>query len=342
MKHYITLLVASLALAACTQAPVDPTPPAVRVAQVPAQWREVDRQIIAYGTAMPSAGGAYTVSRAVDGQVVAVTVVPGERVTRGQALLVFELSAAAKGALDQAAAARTAASREQGRVNRLLADQLASQDQKAQADKAVQDAAAAVRTASADAGGGVRQQIVAPFDGIVATVPASPGLRVSAGTALVTLARQDALIVQAGVEPAERGRIEVGQAVELAALDGSGHLRGTVTHAGQAINDVTRLVDVDVSASGPLLKGQAYQATVLAGRVAGWQVPAEAVQEDADGPYLFQTKGNHAIRVSVSRAAVLPEGRVLVTGALDGKRPVVTAGAYQLSDGATVRTEEAR
>lgn len=332
----------SIALAGCGAPSPDRRRPSVAVETSLATWSRMDRKTQAYGTAIASPGGAYTVSEALEGQVQSVSVAAGDAVKTGQAIAVFQLSQSARGALSQAEAAVAAARNEKARVDRLLADQLASRDQQSQAAKALADALAAYQAASAGTGGQGEQIIRAPFDGVVTTIAASPGLKTAPGATLLTLSRSDALVVQCGVEPRDAARVAVGQGVELMALSGGPSMQGVVTRTSGVINAATRLVDIEVSTSAPLMKGQDYRAVISAGAVAGWRVPSASVQEDEQGAYLFQVRGRTAVRVPVQRLLPRAADQVLVAGALQADQPVVGEGAYQLSEGALVRATAAQ
>ncbi|HIE0125541.1 TPA: efflux RND transporter periplasmic adaptor subunit [Stenotrophomonas maltophilia] len=337
MNRYAAALPLALLLAGCSSAPDDTAHPSVLIERVPPRWVQADQHVVAYGTVSASTAGTYTVSKAVDGQVAQLRVAPGDHVRQGQPLLDFQVSAALQSTLQQASTALAAARREQARIHRLAADGLAAPDQLSLADKTAADATAAFKAASSEVGGTPQQMLTAPFDAIVSAVPASTGQRTAAGAPLVVLARRDALIVQCGVEPSEIGKLAVGQAVELKPLVGGIAMAGTVSRVGTSVNEATHLVDVDVGTSAGLFKGLPYRAVISAGSVAGWQVPAGAVQDDESGAHLFQVHGSSAVRVVVQRLPAEVDGGVLVSGRLDPHRDVVSAGAYQLSDGASVR-----
>lgn len=340
-NRVLAVALVSIAIAGCGSPSPDRRRPSVAVETSPAAWSQMDRKTQAYGTAISSPGGAYTVSEALDGQVQSVSVAAGDAVTKGQTIAVFQLSESARSALSQADAAVSAARNEKARVDRLLADQLASQDQQAQAAKSLADALAAYQAASAGTGGRGDQIIRSPFDGVVTAVAVSPGMKTAPGATLLTLSRSDALVVQCGVEPQDAAGVAVGQSVELVALSGGPSLQGVVTRTSGVINATTRLVDIEVSTSAPLMKGQDYRVVISAGAVSGWRVPTAAVQEDEHGPYLFQVKGRTAVRVPVQRLLPRQGDQLLVAGALQAQQPVVGAGAYQLSDGALVRAAAA-
>jgi hypothetical protein len=120
-------------------------------------------------------------------------------------------------------------------------------------------------------------------------------------------------------------------------------LQGSVIRIDQILNAKTRLVDVDLrpaaAAAADLLEGAAYRAMIETGSLEGWIVPRDAVLSDEKGAYVFQVAGNKAVRVPVRRLGG-SEDKSVVDGAIDAKRPLVTAGNYQLSDGAAVRTTD--
>ena len=296
--------------------------------------------VTAYGTAMRAFSGSMTLSVPSDGRVMRIDVAPGETVRLGQALLQFRLAAAATSTYAQAASAVKLAKLEKERFARLFAQQLATRDQLAQADKVLGDAEAALAALDSEQGGKSDQVVAAPFDGVVSAIPVSQGDRVPAGAALVTVTRTGGLLVTAGVEPADRGRIRAGQRVRLEPLSGGAQsVKGTVARVAHVLNPKTRLVDVDVVAAGDLLQGEAFRADIEAGELKGWLVPRDAVLSDEQGDYLFQARDGKAVRVAVRRLGGTDAVSV-VDGPIDPQRPLVTSGNYQLSDSAALRESE--
>ncbi len=293
---------------------------------------------LAFGQAAPAVDANLTMSVQAEGRVARIDVMPGEAVHSGQHLLEFQLSAAATTLHAQAAAALKLAKDEEARVTRLLTQQLATRDQKAQADKALVDAQTALEAIERETGGQSKQTLVAPFDGVVNTVPVTQGDRVAAGVPLMTLARSKGLVVTCGIEPSELPRVAVGQAVTLHPLGPGTESKGTVARLGRSLNPRTRLVDADIGVdSASLLQGAAYEADIAAGHVEGWLLPRSAVLDDDDGAYVFQVSGAVAKRVSVTRVGT--EGdTVVVDGPIEPALPIVVSGNSQLEDGGAVRT----
>lgn len=309
----------------------------VLVETKPVQQGEIADRLIGYGSAVPAINGGMTLSVQAEGRVMRIAVTPGEAVHAGQTLLEFHLSEAASSTYSQAVSALKLAQEERTRIARLLDQQLATRDQKAQADKAASDAQAALAALEHETGGKPQQTLVAPFDGVVSTVPVAQGDRVAAGAPLVTITRSKGLVVTVGVEPSERGRLQLGQSVEVQSLGG-----GSETHAGKlvrvdrSLNPKTRLVDADVAVDDELLQGDAFRAGIEVGQLKGWLVARDAVLDDDEGAYLFQIDGKKAVRVTVKRIGS-DEETAVVDGPLDAKREVVIVGNYQLENGMAVR-----
>ena len=296
--------------------------------------------VTAYGSATPAINGGMTLSVQAEGRVMRIAVTPGEAVHAGQTLLEFHLSSAATSTYEQAVTALKLAQQEQARSQRLLAQQLATRDQQAQADKAVSDAQAALTALEQETGGKPQQIIAAPFDGVVSAIPVAQGDRVQPGAALVTVTRNSGLVVTVGVEPAQRGRLKLGQAVKLEPLaEGEPALQGKLSRIDRVLNPKTRLVDADVAVADEMLQGAAFRARIQTGELKGWLVPRDAVLGDEQGDYLFQVADGKAVRVAVKRLGGDDDTSV-VDGPLDPQRPLVTVGNYQLGDGAALRVDD--
>jgi membrane fusion protein, multidrug efflux system len=292
---------------------------------------------VAYGTAVPALDGGMTLSLPREGRILAIAVTPGERVRQGGKLIAFGASAAASSTYQQAVSALALARTQRAHIAQLLAQQLATRDQLAQADKALSDAQSALDAMRREGAGQAQEDLLAPFDGIIATVPVAVGDRLQPNVPLLTLTRLDGLVVTVGVEPAERARVAPGQLVRLQPLAGGAALDGHVLRIDGVLNGKTRLVDADISIpAGAVLSGEAFRAAITIGQFTGWLVPHTAVLTDEQGAYVFQVKGDKAVRVAVQVTGQTGDTDV-VDGKLDPGRKLVTEGNYQLDDGATVR-----
>ena len=298
--------------------------------------------VTAYGIATPAPNTATTLSLPRAGQVEALSVEAGTAVHAGGQLLTFHASPAAVLAYDQAVAALSLARQEKTHTAQLLSHQLATRSQLAQADKAVADAEANVAAQRRRGGGNAIQTVTAPFDGIVTTAYVKPGDRIAAGAPLLTLARSSGLAVSIGVEPDTWGKLHPGEAVKLTPLqDGGTSIDGTVRQVDAMLDLRTRKVGVVIGvASGVVLPNAGYRAEIVVGQLQGWPVPRDAVLTDSKGAYVFQVAGQKAHRVNVRIVGRFGETTV-IDGPLDAKRPVVTQGNFQLTDGEAVRRSPA-
>jgi membrane fusion protein, multidrug efflux system len=219
----------------------------------------------------------------------------------------------------------------------LLAQQLATRDQLAQAEKAVTDAQTTLEAIRQEGRDKPVQIVAAPFAGIVTAIPVAQGSQVPAGTPLITLARVDALVVIAGIEPSLRPRVTPGQPARLESLTSTdAPLDGIVVRVDGMLNARTRLIDTAISAPAGLVPGAAFRAVITVGQLKGWLVPRNAVLSDSKGPYLFQVAVGKAARVNVGIVGSAADTTV-VDGPLDPQLPIVIQGNYQLSDGMPVR-----
>ncbi|HEX4172338.1 MAG TPA: efflux RND transporter periplasmic adaptor subunit [Acetobacteraceae bacterium] len=280
-----------------------------------------------------------TLSVQQDGRVTAIVVTPGETVQAGQNLLEFAPSATARSMYQQTVTALAVARAQRTHTAQLLAQQLATRDQLAQADKAVSDAQANLDALRREGGGSAAQQLTAPFDGIVATVPAAVGDRVQPGAPLMTLTRADALVVTVGVEPDARMRVRPGQVVRLTRLSDGTTIDGRVQRVDGVLNPKTRQVDADVSVpEGAVISGESFRADIETGQLMGWVVPHDAVLDDGTGPYVYQIAHDKAVRVQVKLLG--SDGRTdVVTGPIDPSRALVVSGNYQLDNGMAIREQ---
>ncbi|MBV1692624.1 efflux RND transporter periplasmic adaptor subunit [Novosphingobium sp. G106] len=337
MKRALLALPIAIVLAGCGSAPPPAPTPSVLVGIAKAQRGSLPATVIAYGSVAPALGGTQTFSMAQPGQVTTLLATPGMAVRAGQQLATFATAPSAQGTYQQAASALTAARKQQAITAQLLGQQLATQDQLVQANKAVADAQATLAGLQAEGAGQAMKSIIAPFDGVVTAVAVAQGDRTQPGATILTVARSGGIVVTAGIDPADRAGVVAGQAATLKRLSGGTKLTGRVIRVGGALNAQTRLVDVDIGfPTGALLPGEAMQVTIETRQVAGWVVPHKAVVTAGGPARVFQILAGKAKAVPVHIALSSDQGDV-VEGNLDPARPLIVAGAYQVNDGDAVR-----
>jgi membrane fusion protein (multidrug efflux system) len=315
--------------------------PSVAVQTIAAKRASLADTITAYGTAAPVIDGSTTLSLPSDGRVLQLAVAPGQMVQPGQRLLDFAFLAATISAYQQALTALNLARSQRQHTAALLAQQLATRDQLAQAEKAVADAQITLDAMRQEGRDKPVQIVTAPFAGIVTAIPVAQGSQVAAGTPLITMARGDALAVIVGIEPSGGHPVRPGQPARLEPLSGTGAaIDGTVVRVDGMLNAKTRLIDTTISAPAGLVLGAAFRAVITVGQFDGWLVPRNAVLSDGQGAYLFQVSGGNAARVNVKIVGSVGDTTV-VDGRLAPQLPIVIQGNYQLSDGMPVRAASA-
>ncbi|GAB2592651.1 efflux RND transporter periplasmic adaptor subunit [Dyella jejuensis] len=334
------LLMAGLVtlLAACRS---DDTPEAAPTASVRAKLirqGDLPHIVSAYGSAVAANDASVTLSVQAMGRVGRWLVAPGAAVHQRQALLRFDLAPSALSAYQQALSAVRAATSARAHLAALLSQQLATRDQLDQADKSLGDAETTLAALRKEQGDSASLTLYAPCDGVVQSIDATHGEVLAPGVALLTLIKKDGLVAQLGLERSDQNVVHDGDSVTLQSIEGAQSWQGTVLSVGQVLDPHTHQLDVIVSAQGTLLAGEALRGDIVAGSWHGWLVPRDAVLGD-DQHVLFQLDGLRAVRVPVTLVGESDHTSV-VSGAIDGSRPLVVVGADQLDDGMAVRVDK--
>jgi RND family efflux transporter MFP subunit len=329
---------AALTFAACGSPPPAPPTPSVLVRTQPATQGAVPDVVTVYGAAAPGTGALQTLSLKQAAQVDAILVAPGALVKAGQRLLAYSLDPASVGAYRQAMAALTLAQAQQAHATQLFAQQLATRDQVAQAEAGLRSAQANLAALTQQGAGIASGVVAAPFDGVVVSIPVAAGDKTMAGAPLATVARNGGLVITAGFDPGAAARLRVGQPATVQSLSGGQAAPGQVLRVSGALNPRTRLLDADIGVPDrSLILGDAFRVTVTVGQVAGWIAPHASVLNDGRRDYVFQVSGGKARRIDVN--LIRSAGDVdVIQGPLDPRLPLVADGAYQLDNGAQVRT----
>lgn len=293
------------------------------------------RIAVAYGDIAAGPSSQQTVSFGTEGRVTSLSAVQGEMVRQGQDLGTFQFTPASVIAWRQARSAMDVASQSLSRLQRLRDDHLATDEQVAQANKALSDAQAALTAYPLAMGHDGRVSIRAPASGHIVVLAASVGQLLAANTTLLTVTPDTDQVLLAGAEPRDAARIKPGMMVRMTPVAGGDAITGTVVRAGGAIDNGTRLVPVQIQPAQPLVIGSAWRADITLDDVEGWRAPADALTEDGGQQWLYQLAGGRAYRVKV-QVLLERDGEVLLQGAVAPDRPMVVSGNPQLADGMNV------
>jgi len=295
--------------------------------------------VSAYGTAAPAIDAASTLSIQAEGAVTQFDVTAGTAVHRGQRLLTFTLSPTAAAAYQQARTALNVAQAVREHAAQLLAHQLTTRDQLAQADKAASDARSALDALRKQQGDGGTMELLAPVDGIVSSIAANRGDTLQPGAPLLSLARGGGLLVSVGIEMDPQHSPVSGDKVRLVPLGAGASVTGVVKRVAGMLDPHTHLQNADITPDGSVIAGMGYRADITVGQWHGWLIPRDALVEDGTAWQVFQVASGKAVKVPVTLVGESDTVSV-VSGALDAHRPLVVVGNTQLEDGMAVRTAE--
>ena len=292
----------------------------------------------AYGTVVAAPARVQSIAFPRAGRLERWRVVPGQRVTRGMALVDFVTDPSVTAAYEQARTTLELARRDDERMQRQFAQQLVTAGQRDAAKKARQDAESAWQAQERLDNGIERDTVRAPFDGVVLSENAAQGDRLSPGVTVMQLAQASLWQVQLNL-PWEQAAAWHGTApVTVEPLIGPAHVwHGTISAEPGQVNAAAQGVDlwVALAPADGQMPGLKVRASFPAQVRTLWAVPRAAVLHDDEGDYVFQVRGQHAHRVAVSAAE---NGDVTgIEGPLDPAAPVVVEGNYELSDGMAVR-----
>jgi RND family efflux transporter MFP subunit len=291
----------------------------------------------AYGTLSGDTRRAQALTLPQAGQIVAAEVTPGRRVHKGQPLLRIATDPNTVSAYQQAVNTVDQARTDLARTQRLHDEKLATNAQLDAARKALADARSALAAQVKLGGAQAVATLDAPADGVVTALDVQLGERVAAGAKLIEFTPQGALAALLGVEPEQASRIHSDMPVVLDSVYGNQALRGRVVSVADAVDPQSHLVELMATVDDPagLAAGSALSAKIAVAHMQAWAVPRDALLNDERGNYVFQVEHGKAHRVDVQ--VVSPAGDpVGVQGKLDARAPVITLGAYELSDGDAV------
>jgi RND family efflux transporter MFP subunit len=341
MMRRFALLVCTLLGACHTAGEVGPRArgePSAAVAVARAGVGNVERTILTYGTAEFSVERQRTLSFVRPGQVVGVPVVAGQTVKRGDVLLLVGGVPRGSPEVEQASIELAFAEREVARVQRLLRENMATNQELSNAEK--QRAAARAALSSL---GGSGAPIRASADGIVARVLVQRGDLVQEGQPGIVLASGDSMTVRAGFEVEDLPELREKLPVRISPVYGDTkdtRAEATLSTLHRVVNPQTQLVEGLIGVPKP----PAWMAAGLAVRVVVvlesehdvLLVPRDALVDQGGKRGVFVVEQGHA-HFRALTVGMVGVDRVQVRHGLSKGDAVVTTGRSSLSDGMAVR-----
>jgi len=338
--------VLALAAAPAAHADEDDAQPAVAavatVRVAPATLAPMKNSLTAFGTVSFSADALQTVSVPYQARVASVTVVAGQAVRKGDALVVLAPTAAAALELQRAGNDAQFARKELTRTRELFAQHLATNTDLATAEQAAHNSDATLASAKTRFGGMGERTLRATHDGVVADIAAHAGEIIAADTVFAHVGDTSGLRLDLGVEPAAIAQVHAGETVKFHLLqDAAATLQAVVDRVGGQIDAQTRLIPVvaKLADSAQAPPGAAVSAQIETGSsepVLG--VPRAAVLYQGGKAYVFVVQSGKAVRRFVD-AGVDDGERVEIRSGLAANESVVVLGNYELQDGMAVKAQ---
>jgi RND family efflux transporter MFP subunit len=302
--------------------------------------KTISQTLVAYGTVVAQPGEVKIASVPFESRVLHLRVTAGQPVSMGAELLAIEPSADAKLQLRQAQSgldqANVALKQAQARFN----EKLATNQDLAQAEQAVQNAQLTLQSLQSR-GIGSETTLHAEVAGEVAKVDVQEGQIVPAGGPMIELIAANRIEVRLGIEPDDAARLHAGQAVAINSVSASvaTRVKGDLRLITATINPDTRLVDAfaSIPEGSSFLLSDYVRAEVEVESKEGLIVPKAAVLPgDDDQPTLFTVHDGRAVK-QVVRVGLKSGDEVEVIGDdLKEGEAVVTVGNYELEDGMAV------
>ena len=289
-------------------------------------------------TSIGSARGlrSVVIEAEVTGQIVALSVAPGQYVEAGAVLAELD-SEAARIAGDRATLVLADAQVTLDRLRQLQARGATTELQVQEAELALKTAELALRDAEFELS---RHRIVAPFSGWVGILAVELGDRVEPGLEITRLEDRSGLLVDFRVPERVVSLLSPGLPVTASPLADPGRaLQGRISALDNRVDEESRSLLVQArieNADDALRAGMAFSITL---EFAGGAYPAVdplAIQWDAAGSFIWVVREGKAARVPV-RIVQRNADAVLVEAALAPGDLVVTQGMQSLRPGSEVR-----
>ena len=355
------LIAAAIICAACSDnsAKKKPEPPPVPVATAQAEARDIPVSLRVVGRA--EAFESVALKARIDGQVATVLFTEGQHVNQGDILLRLDPTdfsaklqqSEATAARDEALLAKTRA--DTARYAALKARNFVSEEKLN--DVRTNEAAASANLRAGKAAAEVARlqlsytTIRAPITGIVGARLVFPGSAVKTNeTTLATINRIRPLLVSFAISekhlPQLRSAMQKnGMKVDVSPpANTSQHFEGQVRFIDNAVDTATGTILVKAELANDkemLTAGQFLDVTLVLDTLKqAVTVPNAAVQQGAEGNFVFVVKNDNTVEVRQIETAASEAGLTAIRSGLQAGETVVTDGQLRLVPGAKIKTRE--
>jgi membrane fusion protein (multidrug efflux system) len=300
----------------------------------------VARELVAYGSIEPSAQGLSLVTLPYDCVVRSVASTVGTRVSKGSVLMVIDAAPDARLQLDSARSDATLANRSLASSRQRYDLRLGTADDLRIAEQGEEDARLKLESLEHRGLSDDVQALLAPSDGVLLKLDVSPGMVVTAGTLLASVAKSGALLARVGIETSDAGSVALGDKALLypTSRPNAKATESKVGGVGAATDTGTGTVDVRIT----LPEGEAWrpgervEARIEVERKAALVVPSGAILPDGDREVVYTVKAGKALRHVVETGIRSGDDIEIARSDLVVGDSVVVQGNYELSDGMDV------
>lgn len=308
---------------------------AVRVVAVPAKEQPVVETVSLVGSVVPNE--MIDVKCEIDGPVKQIGFDEGQRVEKGQLLVLLDESKLAA-SLAEADANMRLAKTSFERTADLYRSKLISQQDYDQASATFSANEASVdlkRRMLSDA------RVVAPFSGIAGARQVSPGQVISRNTLITTLVDLDTVKVEVSVPERYLSQVQVGLGVgfKVAAFPGE-TFKGEVYFISPQLDAGTRtaLVKARIANPGGRLRGGMFANLDLALelRKLALVIPEPAIMNNGDTTMVFTVNAQNKAEMKPVKVGLRLAGRAEILSGLTAGDRVVVEGVQKLRPGAPV------
>ncbi len=188
-----------------------------------------------------------------------------------------------------------------------------------------------------------RGNVIAPVDGVLASLTASEGGLVSPNYAVAVIDGAEQMKITVMVSEALVPKLSIGNAVGVSVSAADAEFEGTIRSVEKTANQVTKLYTVTVTVPAEVegvLSGMfadvTFHTAVSSGAVV---VPSDAILTSSDKRYVYVVDGDTARRADIT-TGLTGSGLTEVTSGLAAGEQLVTVGQQYLSDGDIVRIVE--
>ena len=297
-----------------------------------------------------------TIQPQVEGFITAINARPGQRVSRGTALMQIDSGRqqAAVSSLQSVRAAREAdvkfAQQQAERMKKLFDAGAVSQQEHERAATAVETSQAQLRALEAQ----IREQqvelayhrVTAPTTGVVGDIPVRLGDRVTRQTILTTIDENAGLELYINVPVAQATGLKPGMLVRIVDDAGQPIATSEVNFISPSVDTATQsvLVKAPLQANAPFRSDQFVRTHLIWANAPGLTVPLVAVSR-INGQYFVYVaeKGEGGMLVarqrSVQLGPVVGNDYVVLSGLKEGEQLIVS-GVQKIGDGMPVQVQQ--